>query len=68
MSYGLELTALIAERGEEPELLAVEGSGHDACRLYRFSDGTDVVETNAGLVGEDDEGFDKLRRFLMIGE
>ncbi len=62
--HGLELRDLIAERGEEPKLIG-HGSGipsnADGFTLFRFSDGTEVIETNAGLVTEDEDGFASLK-------
>jgi hypothetical protein len=67
--HGLELSKLIEERGEEPEQVG-HGSGvptnADGFTLFRFSDGTEVIETNAGLVTEDDDGFAGLKH--MCGE
>jgi hypothetical protein len=67
--HGLELTRLIEERGEEPAQVA-HGSGiptdSDGFTLFRFSDGTEVIETNAGLVTEDADGFASLKH--MCGE
>lgn len=60
--HGLELTRLIKERGEEPTLIGHGSgmpSGSDGFTLFRFSDGTEVIETNAGLV-TDDAGDDFL--------
>lgn len=60
VQHGVELTKLIADRGgEEPEQIGhgVAPTGGDGFTLFRFSDGTEVIETNAGLVNEDDEGF-----------
>jgi hypothetical protein len=56
-----ELQALIAERSETPEFV---GQVADA-ELYRFSDGTEVIVTNAGLVAEDEEGFAELRAEIV---
>jgi hypothetical protein len=68
--HGLELSKLIEERGEEPEQIA-HGSGilsnADGFTLFRFSDGTEVIETNAGLVTEDAEGFQSLRHCCTEG-
>lgn len=63
--YGLELRDMIAERGEEPTLVGVETAQHDALRLYRFSDGTEVIESNAGLHHEDDAGFQEARAAIL---
>lgn len=53
--HGRELSGLILERGEEPEQIGhgVLPTGGDGFTLFRFSDGTEVIETNAGLVTED---------------
>lgn len=62
--HGAELTALVAERNEEPTLIA-HGTGipteTDGFTLFRFSDGTEVIETNAGLVAENAEEFTSLK-------
>ncbi len=63
--YGTELTELIAIRGDEPKYM---GASDDAegVRLYRFPDGMEVIETNAGIVTEDMEGFAEARTACMI--
>ena len=38
---------------------------HDAAVLYRFTDGTEVIVTNAGLVTEDEPGFAELRADIL---
>lgn len=61
--HGLELSRLIEERGEEPGQVA-HGCGPtsaDGFTLFRFADGTEVIETNAGLVTEHDENFASLK-------
>jgi len=68
--HGNELSKLIEERGEEPVQVA-HGSGvptgADGFTLFRFADGTEVIETNAGLVTEDaGDEFASLRH--MCGE
>lgn len=56
-----ELSNLVAIRGETPKLVATQAVSHDAAELYRFSDGTEVITTNAGLVTDGDDGFAELR-------
>lgn len=65
IQHGLELTKLIEDRGgEEPEQIG-RGCGvpmdSDGFTLFRFADGTEVIETNAGLVTEDEDGFASLK-------
>lgn len=64
-TYGSEMTDLIRERGEEPALVGVQNASHDAMRLYRFSDGFEVIETNAGVCGEADDGFAEARDLIL---
>ena len=56
-----ELQEWITSRNETPVLVGTQDVSHDAAELYRFADGTEVIVTNAGLVAEDDDGFDELR-------
>jgi hypothetical protein len=69
IQHGLELSKLIEERGEEPVQVA-HGCGvptdSDGFTLFRFSDGTEVIETNAGIVS-DDAGDDFLSLKHMCG-
>lgn len=67
MTTSREMQALITERNETPKLVGTQDVSHDAAELYRFSDGTEVIETNAGLVTEDDEGFAELRAEILAG-
>lgn len=62
------LRELIAERGESPVLVGVQDVPHDACELYRFSDGTEVIVTNAGVVAEGEDGFAEMRAEILDGE
>jgi hypothetical protein len=64
----LELQALIAERNETPEFIGATNEGHDDSELYRFSDGTEVIVTNAGLLSEHEEGWAELRDACMGDE
>jgi hypothetical protein len=59
--YGAEFLALIVSRGEEPYLESVQNVPHDAAELYQFEDGTEVIQTNAGLVTEGNAGFAELK-------
>jgi hypothetical protein len=63
IQHGRELTQLIVERGEEPEQIGhgVAPTGGDGFTLFRFADGTEVIETNAGLITEDDDGFSGIK-------
>jgi hypothetical protein len=70
IQHGYELTKLIQERGEEPQLIGYGygvPSNSDGFTLFRFSDGTEVIETNAGLATEDDEGFASLKHMCTEG-
>jgi len=55
MQHGHELSELIQLRGEEPQQIGhgVLPTGGDGFTLFRFADGTEVIETNAGLVTEE---------------
>lgn len=66
-THGNELTALIAERGEEPQQIGHGSMEGDGFTLFRFADGTEVIETNAGLVTEDEDGFASLKHCCTHG-
>jgi hypothetical protein len=70
MNYGRDMQSMMADRrGEEPEVIG-HGSGvpsnTDGFTLFRFSDGTEVIETNAGIVTEDDDGFASLKHMCQM--
>jgi hypothetical protein len=72
MQHGLELTKLIEERGEEPTTAGFgtlpplrQGLRSEGFTLFRFSDGTEVIETNAGLVTDDGaDEWNSLRHMI----
>jgi hypothetical protein len=61
IEHGRELAELISLRNEEPTQVAGGSAGGDGFTLFRFADGTEVIETNAGLVTEDCEDFATLK-------
>ena len=64
-SFGNAMREIIALRQEIPETVAVQDASHDAAVLYRFADGAEVIETNAGTVAEGDDGFSDLRAIVV---
>lgn len=59
--YGRAMQEIIRDRSEFPELVA----SIKELTLYRFDDTTEVIETNAGVVVEGDDGFDEVRQEIL---
>jgi hypothetical protein len=54
------------ERNDMPLLVAVVGSGENTLILWRYTDRTEVIETNGDPVWNGEDGFSELRE-LFIG-
>jgi hypothetical protein len=50
-------------RGEMPSPVAVG----NRCTLWRFADGTEVIETNGDPVAEAEDGFSELKDAILEG-
>lgn len=68
IEHGRQLTALIKERGEEPKQIGHGSMGSEGFTLFRFSDGTEVIETNGDLVTEDNVEFRSLKHMCETYE
>ncbi len=64
-SPSLELRRLCEERNEIPDRIACGTGTLSSSTLYRFESRDEVIETNAGIVGDAEDGFDELRSAIL---
>lgn len=58
---------LIQLRGEEPTFVGTNDADHDGVTLWEFADGTEVLETNAGIETDYSTGFAATRDAIRSG-
>lgn len=61
-TFGNAMKEIISLRNNEQPQQVAAG---DEVTLWRFSDGFEVIETNAGAVSEGEDGFEELKSSIM---